>query len=116
MSSDDFSIRVEGLSKRYEIYAQPADRLRQMILPRLQRAARRPVRSWFSEFWALRDVGFEVRRGDTVGIVGRNGSGKSTLLQMICGTLNATAGQITVRGLIAALLALGAGVNPEFSS
>ena len=115
MSSDDFSIRVEGLSKRYEIYAQPADRLRQMILPRLQRAARRPVRSWFSEFWALRDVGFEVRRGETVGIVGRNGSGKSTLLQMICGTLNPTAGQITVGGRIAALLELGAGFNPEFT-
>ena len=115
MSSDDFSIRVEGLSKRYEIYAQPADRLRQMILPRLQRAARRPARSWFSEFWALRNVGFEVCKGETVGIVGRNGSGKSTLLQMICGTLNPTAGRITVRGRIAALLELGAGFNPEFT-
>lgn len=115
MSSDDFSIRVEGLSKRYEIYAQPADRLRQMILPRLQRAVRQPVRAWFSEFWALRDVCFEVRRGETVGIVGRNGSGKSTLLQMICGTLNPTAGNITVRGRIAALLELGAGFNPEFT-
>ena len=115
MSSDDFSIRVEGLSKRYEIYAQPADRLRQMILPRLQRVVHRPVRSWFNEFWALRDVGFEVCRGETVGIVGRNGSGKSTLLQMICGTLNPTAGKVTVRGRVAALLELGAGFNPEFT-
>lgn len=115
MSFDDFSIRVEGLSKRYEIYAQPADRLKQMILPRLQQAVHRPARAWFSEFWALRDVNFEVRKGETVGIVGRNGSGKSTLLQMICGTLNPTLGKVTVSGRIAALLELGAGFDPEFT-
>jgi lipopolysaccharide transport system ATP-binding protein len=115
MSSDDFSIRVEGLCKRYEIYAQPADRLKQMILPRVQRTLRRPVRDWFREFWALRDVGFTVRRGETVGIVGRNGSGKSTLLQMICGTLHPTRGSVAVNGRIAALLELGAGFNPEFT-
>ena len=115
MSSEDFSIRVEGLSKRYEIYAQPADRLKQMILPRVQRAMRRPARAWFNEFWALRGVGFDVRKGETVGIVGRNGSGKSTLLQMICGTLNPTLGAVAVNGRIAALLELGAGFNPEFT-
>ena len=115
MSSDEHSIRVEGLSKRYEIYAQPADRLKQMILPRLQRALHRPARAYFNEFWALRDVNFEVKRGETVGIVGRNGSGKSTLLQMICGTLTPTLGSISVQGRIAALLELGAGFNPEFT-
>jgi len=115
MSSDDFSIRVEGVSKRYEIYAQPADRLKQMILPRIQRAARRSPRGYFKEFWALRDVGFEVHRGETVGIVGRNGSGKSTLLQIICGTLTPTLGSVAVKGRIAALLELGAGFNPEFT-
>lgn len=115
MSSEDFSIRVEGLSKRYEIYSQPADRLKQMVLPRVQRVARRPSRAYFNEFWALRDVSFNVHRGETVGIVGRNGSGKSTLLQMICGTLTPTLGQVTVRGRIAALLELGAGFNPEFT-
>jgi lipopolysaccharide transport system ATP-binding protein len=115
MSSDDFSIRVDGLSKRYEIYARPADRLKQMILPRLQRAVHRPAGAWFREFWALRDVGFEVRKGETVGIVGRNGSGKSTLLQMICGTLSPTLGTVTTSGRVAALLELGAGFNPEFT-
>lgn len=115
MSSDEISIRVEGLSKRYEIYAQPADRLKQMILPRMQQTLRRPVRAHFREFWALRDVGFDVHKGETVGIVGRNGSGKSTLLQMICGTLNPTFGKVAVNGRISALLELGAGFNPEFT-
>lgn len=115
MSSDDCSIRAEGLSKRYEIYARPADRLLQMTLPRLQRALRLPVRDYFSEFWALRDVGFSVRKGETVGIVGRNGAGKSTLLEIICGTLNPTLGNVRVNGRIAALLELGAGFDPEFT-
>lgn len=115
MSSDDTSIRVEGLSKRYEIYSQPADRLKQMILPRVRRWARRPERAYFREFWALRGVDFDVHRGETVGIVGRNGSGKSTLLQLICGTLTPTMGKVEVRGRIAALLELGSGFNPEFT-
>src|SRR5690242_6652829 len=115
MSSEDFSIRVDRLSKRYEIYAQPAHRLKQMILPRAQRAMRRSARTYFNEFWALRDVSFDVRKGETVGIVGRNGSGKSTLLQMICGTLNPTLGTVAVNGRVAALLELGAGFNPEFT-
>ncbi|HEY3521916.1 MAG TPA: ABC transporter ATP-binding protein [Rhodanobacteraceae bacterium] len=86
-----------------------------MVLPRVQRAVRRPARNYFSEFWAVRDVSFDVRKGETVGIVGRNGSGKSTLLQMICGTLTPTLGTIAVKGRVAALLELGAGFNPEFT-
>ena len=115
MSSDELSIHVEGLGKRYEIYAQPADRLKQMVMPRLQRASHRPARAYFNEFWALRDVSFNVHKGETVGIVGRNGSGKSTLLQLICGTLTPTLGTISVRGRVAALLELGSGFNPEFT-
>jgi len=115
MSSEDFSVRVKGLCKRYEIYARPADRLKQMILPRLQRAVHRHARNYFSEFWAVRGMSFDVRKGETVGIVGRNGSGKSTLLQMICGTLNPTLGTVAVNGRVAALLELGAGFNPEFT-
>lgn len=115
MSSEDFSIHAEGLGKRYEIYAQPSDRLKQMLLPRAQRVLRRPARAYFNEFWALRDISFDVRRGETVGIVGRNGSGKSTLLQLLCGTLTPTQGCVIANGRIAALLELGAGFNPEFT-
>ena len=115
MYSDELSIHVKGLGKRFEMYAQPSDRLKQMILPKVRRFARRGQREYFKEFWALRDVDFKVTRGETVGIVGRNGSGKSTLLQMICGTLTPTLGNVAVNGRIAALLELGAGFNPEFS-
>lgn len=108
-------IRVSGLSKCYPIYRQPRDRLKQFVLPRLARFFGRPQRRYYREFWALRDVGFEIRAGETVGIVGRNGSGKSTLLQLLCGTLSPTAGEIQCRGRIAALLELGAGFNPEFT-
>ena len=115
MSSDELSIRVDGLSKRYEIYSQPADRLKQMILPKVRRWTHQADRAYFHEFWALRDVGFDVKRGETVGIVGRNGSGKSTLLQLICGTLTPTLGTVNVHGRVAALLELGSGFNPEFT-
>ncbi|MGH8147763.1 MAG: ABC transporter ATP-binding protein [Rhodanobacteraceae bacterium] len=115
MSSKEFSIRVEGLSKRYEIYSQPVDRLKQMILPRVRRWAHRSDRAYFTEFWALHDVSFDVKRGETIGIVGRNGSGKSTLLQLVCGTLTPTLGRVTVHGRVAALLELGSGFNAEFT-
>jgi lipopolysaccharide transport system ATP-binding protein len=115
MSSNDLTISVEGLGKKYDIYAKPADRLKQMVLPRLGRTVGKHGLSYYKEFWALRNVNFSVRRGETVGIIGRNGSGKSTLLQMICGTLHPTEGSIKTFGRIAALLELGAGFNPEFT-
>lgn len=113
--SSEISIKVENLSKCYQIYSEPRDRLKQFVVPRIQRAIGLPSRQYFREFWALKDVSFEVKRGETVGIIGRNGSGKSTLLQMICGTLNPTNGTIQTNGRIAALLELGSGFNPEFT-
>jgi lipopolysaccharide transport system ATP-binding protein len=111
----EVAIRVSGVSKCYELYGKPQDRLKQLIYPRLQRMFGRPIRHYAREFWALKDVSFELAKGETVGIIGRNGSGKSTLLQLICGTLNPTSGFIHTNGRVAALLELGAGFNPEFT-
>ena len=113
--SSEIAIKVENLSKCYQIYSQPHDRLKQSIYPRLQRLVGKQPKQYFREFWALNDVSFEIKKGETVGIIGRNGSGKSTLLQMICGTLNPTNGSIQTNGRIAALLELGSGFNPEFT-
>jgi len=113
--SSDIAIKVENLSKCYEIYGTPRDRLKQFVLPWLRRKVGLQQTQYFKEFWALKDVSFQVKKGETVGIIGRNGSGKSTLLQMICGTLNPTSGAIHVNGRVAALLELGAGFNPEFT-
>jgi ABC-type polysaccharide/polyol phosphate transport system ATPase subunit len=115
MSPDTPSIVVSGLSKRYEIYDQPRDRLKQFVMPRLRRATGLAPRDYFREFWALRDFSLTVAAGETVGIIGRNGSGKSTLLQLVCGTVTPTTGVIDVEGRVAALLELGAGFNPEFT-
>lgn len=113
--SFEVALSVENLSKCYQIYAKPQDRLKQSIFPRFQRIIGRQPRQYFRDFWALRNISFTVQKGETLGIIGRNGSGKSTLLQLICGTLTATEGHIHTNGRIAALLELGAGFNPEFT-
>lgn len=105
---EDVVVQVENVSKVYQLYDKPQDRLKQALFWRFGKRYGR-------EFWALRDVSFQVRRGETVGIIGRNGSGKSTLLQIIAGTLQPTSGSVQVRGRVAALLELGSGFNPEFT-
>ena len=107
MSSDSTVIRVAGAGKCYEMYRKPSHRLWQSLS--------RGRAKFFDEFWALRDISFEVRKGECVGILGNNGSGKSTLLQLIAGTLTLTTGRIEVEGRIAALLELGSGFSPEFT-
>jgi len=107
MSSEPYVVEVDGISKFYQVYSAPHDRLKQFLLGR--------NRKFYREFWALQPISFKVARGECVGFIGRNGSGKSTLLQILAGTLRASAGEFTVRGRVAALLELGAGFNPEFS-
>lgn len=107
MPSNEIAIRARNLGKCYQIYNKPQDRLKQALL--------RGRKQYFREFWALRDVSFEIKRGETLGIIGRNGSGKSTLLQIISQILTPTTGEIEVNGRLAALLELGAGFNPEFT-
>jgi lipopolysaccharide transport system ATP-binding protein len=101
------ALRIEKVSKQYRIYERPGDRLKESLTRGLLRRHK--------EFWALRDVNFEIESGTTVGIVGPNGCGKSTLLQIISGTLAPTHGDVWHDGRIAALLELGAGFDPEFT-
>ena len=104
---NDWAISARGLSKTYRLYDKPHHRLLQSLW--------RDRRQYYREFFALHDVSFQLAQGETLGIIGRNGAGKSTLLQILCGTLTPSAGEVLVRGRIAALLELGTGFNPEFT-
>lgn len=103
----DIAISVRNLTKTFRIFGHPGDRIKQALTLGRMRFHR--------EFTALKDVSFDVKKGETVGIIGRNGSGKSTLLQLICGIIKPTSGTVTVNGRVSALLELGAGFNPEFT-
>ncbi len=100
-------LEIDKLSKCYFLFDKPQHRLLSYFFPQYQKKCR--------EFWALNNVSFSLKQGETIGIIGRNGSGKSTLLQIISGTLSPTAGNVQLQGRIAALLELGAGFNPEFT-
>ena len=103
----DVIIRLENISKVYKIYDRPIDRLKESVHPFHKRYSR--------DFYALKDVSLEVRRGETLGFIGRNGAGKSTILKLITGVLTPTSGKVEVKGRIASLLELGAGFNPEMT-
>jgi len=100
-------VEFQEVSKSYAVYDSPGDRLRELLSPRRLKR--------HHDFWALRDISFDVKRGETFCIVGENGSGKSTLLQIVAGILQPTSGTAAVHGRVSALLELGAGFNPEFS-
>jgi lipopolysaccharide transport system ATP-binding protein len=105
--SSDVAISTFNLSKAYQIYRKPIHRLLQMLC--------RGKRRFYDQYWSLRGVSVDIRRGETVGVIGRNGAGKSTFLQLVCGTLTPSIGTVEVHGRVAALLELGAGFNPEFT-
>lgn len=107
MSSGDVVVHAQDLGKAYTLHTRAEDRLKQMM--RGSRAVQP------EKFWALRNLSLELRRGEALGVIGENGAGKSTLLRLLCGTLRATTGTITVAGRIAALLELGSGFNPKFT-
>lgn len=104
---DDIAISAKALSKTYRLFSHPGDRIKQFLTFSL--------RKYHRNFTALQNISFEIRKGETVGIIGRNGSGKSTLLQLCSGILRPTSGSVSINGRISALLELGAGFNPEFT-
>ncbi len=105
--SEDWAIKIDHLSKVYKIFDKPSDRVREALNPFGKRYSK--------DFYALNDVSLTIKKGETVGIIGKNGAGKSTLLKVITGVLTPTSGSIQVNGRIASLLELGAGFNPEMT-
>jgi ABC-type polysaccharide/polyol phosphate transport system ATPase subunit len=103
----NIAIQVKHLTKIYKLYDKPIDRLKESLHPL--------KKQYHKDFYALNDVSFEIKKGETVGIIGKNGAGKSTLLKIITGVLTPTSGSIHVNGRIASLLELGAGFNPEYT-
>ena len=101
------AVHFENVSKSYAIYESPVDRLKELVTP--------PRFKFHRDFWALRDVNFDIRKGETFCIVGENGSGKSTLLQLVAKIMEPTVGAVAVNGRVSALLELGSGFNPEFT-
>ncbi len=113
--SSETVISASHLGKCYQMYQSPSDRLKQFLLPRAAGLFGARGKSYYRDFWALQDVSFELKKGESLGVLGRNGSGKSTLLQIVTGTLEPTCGNVSVNGRISALLELGAGFNPEYT-
>lgn len=122
--SSEFAIRARNIGKCFQIYERPNDRLIQGLysmaarmcpVEKLRVVLQKRAQACARQYWALHDINFELKKGETIGIIGRNGSGKSTLLQILCGILNPTIGEVEINGRIAALLELGSGFNPEYS-
>src|SRR5688500_1297035 len=110
--TEDLAVRLNGVGKMYKVFSSRKDNLFDAlgvsrILPRNERR--------YTEFWALRGIDLELRRGERIGVIGRNGAGKTTLLKLILGNLRPTEGDVHVRGTLQALLEIGGGLHPEFT-
>lgn len=101
------AIKIQNLTKTYRLYENPMDRMKEALHPF--------KRKYHRDFYALNNLSLEIKKGETVGIVGKNGSGKSTLLKIITGVLNPSSGSVAVHGKVSAILELGAGFNPEMT-
>lgn len=126
MSFSEVAIDIKGVGKVYQVYETPRDRLKQLVvsscigllaavLKFVGIVFEQKVPIYYREFKALNAISFQVKKGETVGVIGLNGSGKSTLLQLICGTVTPSEGNVEVKGRISALLELGSGFNPDYS-
>ncbi|MEA2018539.1 MAG: ATP-binding cassette domain-containing protein, partial [Campylobacterota bacterium] len=102
-----YAIKVSNLSKTYKLYNNPKDRLKE--------ALHLTNKKLYKDFYALNNINFELKKGDTLGVIGKNGSGKSTLLKVIAGILQPSTGDVKLKGKVSALIELGAGFNPEFT-
>jgi lipopolysaccharide transport system ATP-binding protein len=105
--SSDLVISCDRVGKAFQLYMRRNDQLKQAIFGHWKQ--------FYQQHWVLRDISFKVRRGETIGIIGRNGAGKTTLLQIICGITLPTLGRVQVHGRVAPILALGAGFDPELT-
>ncbi|HJT19320.1 MAG TPA: ABC transporter ATP-binding protein [Nitrospira sp.] len=113
--SSECAIRLQGITKTYRLYRGPVERVKQWLRPLVHHSLGKCHENYYREHVALDDVSLEIKRGETLGIIGRNGSGKSTLLQIISGIVTPAKGTVWVKGRVAALLELGAGFHPEFT-
>src|SRR3984957_3802820 len=107
MTGTDVVVTAQGLGKAYRLYPRAEDRLKQLVFGKRRRL--------YEEFWAVRNVTLQLRRGEALGVIGENGAGKSTLLRLLCGTTRPTTGIAEIEGCVAALLELGTGFNPLFT-
>ena len=105
--NSNIAISVKNLTKLYKLYNKPIDRLKEALSPFR--------RKYHRDFTALNDISFEIKKGETIGIIGKNGSGKSTLLKLLTGVVTPSSGTVITNGKISALLELGAGFNPNFT-
>lgn len=103
----EYAVKINDIVKVYRLYDKPVDRLKEALNP--------TRKSYHKDFYALRNISFDIRRGETIGIIGKNGSGKSTLLKILTGVLTPTSGAFEINGRISALLELGAGFNPQYT-